>query len=99
MTDALTSMESWMRALRMSLIDASLALHGNAVPEAVTPEALAKLRCTLFAANNALDELVEQVKGPGTGQQDAGHGERRKAERRRDRQARTRRSDRDRPAT
>ena len=51
MTDALTSMESWMRGLRMSLTDASLALHGNAVPDAVPPEALAKLRCTLFAAD------------------------------------------------
>jgi hypothetical protein len=66
MTDALTSMESWMRALRMSLTDVSLALHGNAVPDAVPPEALAKLRCTLFAANNALDELVDQLKGPYT---------------------------------
>ena len=82
-TDALASMESWMRGLRMSLTDASLALHGNAVPDAVPPEALAKLRCTLFAANNALDELVDQLKGPGTGLQDASHGERRKTERRR----------------
>ena len=83
MTDALTSMESWMRGLRMSLTDVSLALHGNAVPDAVPPEALAKLRCTLFAANNALDELVDQLKGPGTGLQDASHGERRQTERRR----------------
>jgi hypothetical protein len=37
MTDAQTSMESWMRALRMSLTDVSLALHGNAVPGAVPP--------------------------------------------------------------
>ena len=61
----------------MSLTDASLALHGNAVPHAVPPEALAKLRCTLFAANNALDELVDQLKGPGTELRDASHGERR----------------------
>jgi hypothetical protein len=80
MTDAQTSMESWMRALRMSLTDVSLALHGNAVPGAVPPEALAKLRCTLFAANNALDELVDQLKGPGTGLQVGGHGERRQTE-------------------
>ena len=63
MTDALTSLESWMRGLRKSFTDAALAVHGSAVPKAVPPEALAKVRCTLFAANNALEELVDQLKG------------------------------------
>ena len=64
MTDAPTILESWMKGLRMSLTDAALALHGSAVPKAVPPEALAKLRCSLFATNNALDELLDQLKGP-----------------------------------
>ena len=70
MTDALTTLESWMKGLRMSLTDASLALHGTAVPKAVPPDALAKLRCALFVTTNALDELVDQLKGPGAGEQD-----------------------------
>ena len=56
-----------MKALRMSLTDAALAVHGSAVPKAVPPEALAKLRCALFATTNALDELVDQLKGPSAG--------------------------------
>jgi hypothetical protein len=39
MTDALTTLENWMKSLRMSLTDAALALHGSAVPKAVPPEA------------------------------------------------------------
>jgi hypothetical protein len=66
----------------MSLTDAALALHGNAVPQAVPSEALAKLRCALFAANSALDTLVSQVRGPST-VEDASHCERRQMHRRR----------------
>ena len=66
MNDALTTLDSWMKGLRMSLTDAALALHGSAVPREVPPEALAKLRCSLFATNNALDELLDQLKGTGT---------------------------------
>ena len=77
MTDALTTLESWMKGLRMSLTDAALALHGTAVPKAVPPEALAKLRCALFATTNALDELVDQLKGPGAGEQEVGREGRR----------------------
>jgi len=72
MTDALTTLESWMKGLRMSLTDAALALHGTAVPKAVPPEALAKLRCALFATTNALDELMDQIRGPGAVEQDVG---------------------------
>ena len=80
MTDALSTLESWTKGLRMSLIDAALALHGTAVPKAVPPEALAKLRCALFATTNALDQLVDQLKGPGAGEED-GDSEGRQTER------------------
>ena len=75
MNDALTTLDSWVRCLRMSLTDAALAVHGSAVPRAVPAEALAKLRCSLFAANNALDELLDQIKGAGADECATGFGE------------------------
>jgi len=76
MTDTLTTVEGWMRGLRMSLTDAALAVHGSAVPKAVPPEALAKLRCALFATTNALDALADQLKGPSVAEQDVRQTER-----------------------